>query len=389
MRLRWLAVAMLLILFISIVLVVINQPIMVQDDRTPSNISRIRIEGDGDFDAEHGVVGGSGTVSDPYLIEGWQIDASVDCWERVCAGIIVQNATASFAIENVSVHGGARDNGIWLSSVKNVQVMSSSITTGGDGIHVAGSTNVTLSGNSLAECDRSIFMSQSHDVLAYANVVSGGAQGIVIEDSSRISLVGNVLERNRANGLLFLDVTNSTIEGNMISQTAFRGIALFNSFDVIVSRNRILRSGEDCFYIASGRRTSAIQNEVSNCTWTGVSVYRSDENVVKGNVVRATPSGVVVSDSSGNVVASNTVTDTQWGITVSSDSQANFVLDNTVSRSAYIGILLVSFDNDSPDHNVVQGNTVSQSGKADLLDNSGGSSNLWRFNTCEKTTVPD
>jgi parallel beta-helix repeat protein len=138
-----------------------------------------------------------------------------------------------------------------------------------------------------------------------------------------------------------------------------------------------------------GRGISVIQNEVSNCTWTGVSVYRSDENVVKGNFVSATPSGVVVSDSSRNVVASNIVTDTGWGITVASDSQANFVLDNTVSRSAFVGIMLVRFDTQSPDRNVIQGNRVSQSVKEDLLDSSGGSSNLWRFNTYEKELVSD
>jgi len=35
----------------------------------------IRINGNGDFDSSHGVVGGSGTQSDPYIISGWEIDA--------------------------------------------------------------------------------------------------------------------------------------------------------------------------------------------------------------------------------------------------------------------------------------------------------------------------
>jgi parallel beta-helix repeat protein len=380
---------LLAVLSISLVLVVVSQRTLVPHEHASRNIPQIRIEGDRDFDAGHGVVGGSGTVSNPYLIDGWQINVSLACPEGLCAGIIVQNATASFAIENVTVRGGVHDNGIWLSSVKNARVESTSIVTGGDGIHVQASTNVTLSGNTVAEADTGISLTQSQDVLVYANSLFRGSQGIVIEDSSRISLLGNILNSNNANGFLFSHVTNSTIEGNMISKTAFRGIALFNSSDIIGSRNRILRSGEDCIYIALGRGISVIQNEVSNCTWTGVLVYRSDENLVEGNLVSATPSGVVVSDSSSNVVASNIVTDTGWGITVESDSQANFVLDNTVSLSAFVGIALVRVDNQSPDRNVVQGNRVSQSGKADLLDGSGGSSNLWRFNTYEKELVSD
>jgi parallel beta-helix repeat protein len=389
MKRRWLAVALLAVLFVSLVLVVVSQRILVPHEHASRNVPQIRIEGDRDFDAGHGVVGGSGAISNPYVIEGWEINVSLACPEGLCAGIIVQNATASFVIENVTVRGGVHDNGIWLSSVKNARVESGSIVTGGDGIHVEGSTNVTLSGNTVAEAETGIFLTQSQDVLVYANSVLRGSQGIVTEDSSRISLLGNILNSNNANGFVFLHVTNSTIEGNMISKTAFRGIALFNSSDITASRNRILRSGEDCLYVAFGGGTSVIQNEVSNCTWTGVSVYGSDENVIKGNFVRATPSGVVVSDSSRNVIASNTVTDTGWGITVASDSQANFVLDNTVSLSAFVGIMLIRFDTQSPDRNVIQGNRVSQSGKEDLLDSSGGSSNLWRFNTYEKELVLD
>ena len=36
----------------------------------------IHIDGDADFTAANGVTGGSGTASDPYIIEGWDIDAT-------------------------------------------------------------------------------------------------------------------------------------------------------------------------------------------------------------------------------------------------------------------------------------------------------------------------
>jgi parallel beta-helix repeat protein len=113
-------------------------------------------------------------------------------------------------------------------------------------------------------------------------------------------------------------------------------------------------------------------------------MYGSDANIVKGNFVAKTPSGIVLYDSSRTVLVSNTVADTEWGITVASDSDANFVLENTVSRSSSIGILLIGDDDHAPDRNVIQGNRVSQSGKTDLLDSSGGTENLWRFNTYEK-----
>ena len=40
---------------------------------TPHDV--IRINGDSDFNSSHGVVSGSGTQDDPYIISGWDIDA--------------------------------------------------------------------------------------------------------------------------------------------------------------------------------------------------------------------------------------------------------------------------------------------------------------------------
>jgi len=227
-------------------------------------------------------------------------------------------------------------------------------------------------------------VTRSHDVWVRASNISHGTQGIVAKDSFRITLIDNILNGNKANGLLFSHITNSTVEGNTITETSFRGMALFDSSDILADRNRIIGSGEECLYVARGGRTSIIRNQISNCTWAGVSVLKSDENIVKDNFVAGTPSGVVLYDSSENLIVSNTVTDTGWGITVASDSDANFIAKNTVSRSSSVGILLTGDDDHTPDRNVIQGNGVSQSGKADLLDSSDGTDNLWRFNKYEE-----
>jgi parallel beta-helix repeat protein len=344
------------------------------------------IVGDDDFDAEHGVVDGSGTISDPYVIEGWDIDASLGCSGRSCAGIYVQNATASFVIRNISIHGGMND-GVRLSHVRNIRAESVSVALSGSGIHIASSTNVTLFGNTIVGSSEGVFLSESRNVYVLASAILSGTQGVVVERSSHIVFLGNVLSSNKANAFLLSDVTNSTLDSNAITDTAFRGIAMFNSSNIVASRNRIVGCGEQCLYILNGKENSVISNEVSRCEWAGVSVYRSKENTVRDNSVAATPFGVSLSDSSGNVVASNAVTNTSWGIAVRSDSDANYVLENTVTVSAFVGILLGRDDNQTPDRNVIQGNKISQSGRADLLDGSGGTDNLWQFNTSEKELI--
>jgi len=384
MKAKWIAATVLSVLFISLAVLIVNQQPTTSRDHLPRNRAPILIDADTDFDADHGVVGGSGIVSDPYVIEGWEINASLNCPERPCAGITVRNVNASFVIRNVNIGGGPYDSGIRLSTVKNARLEGVSVAFSGDGISVTVATNVTILASVVVGCGQGIHVTESHDVRVYAGNVSHGSQGIVAEDSSDISLINSVLNGNNANGLLFMNVTNGKVEGNTITETGFRGIALFDSSGIVANRNRIVGSGEDCLYVAHGMGASIIENEVSNCAWDGISVYGSDENIVKGNFVAKTPSGVVLYDSSGNVLLSNNVTDTGWGITVSSDSDANFVLGNTVTRSSSVGIVLTGEDDHAPDRNVIQGNMVSQSGKTDLLDRSGGTGNLWRFNTYEK-----
>jgi parallel beta-helix repeat protein len=60
----------------------------------------ILIDGNAGFTNASGVVWGSGTESDPYIIEGWDINAST------ASGIEVSNTDAYFSIRNVSVHDG-------------------------------------------------------------------------------------------------------------------------------------------------------------------------------------------------------------------------------------------------------------------------------------------
>src|SRR2546426_1640970 len=62
--------------------------------------SLILISGNSEFIAANGVTGGTGTASDPYMIQGWNITV---CWHCPYYGIEVANTTAYFRIFNVTV----------------------------------------------------------------------------------------------------------------------------------------------------------------------------------------------------------------------------------------------------------------------------------------------
>src|SRR5256886_15729728 len=62
--------------------------------------SSILIVGNAEFPPGNGVTGGTGTASDPYVIQGWNINM---CWQCPYYGIEVANTTAYFRIFNVTV----------------------------------------------------------------------------------------------------------------------------------------------------------------------------------------------------------------------------------------------------------------------------------------------
>src|SRR5207249_6912442 len=76
------------------------------------------------FTAANGVTGGSGTASDPYIIAGWEINASASFY-----GIVIANTRAPFVIRDVFVHGGRgwQSQGISLDNVTSGQVVNSTV----------------------------------------------------------------------------------------------------------------------------------------------------------------------------------------------------------------------------------------------------------------------
>ena len=299
----------------------------------PSKIPPILIQKDEDFDVEHGVIAGLGTASDPYLIEGWAIDTSQGaCAVSPCAGITIRDVSTSFIIRNVTIRGGHHDRGIVLSGVGMAKVEGTKIAVGGEGIRVSSLANLTIVANVVTGSDEAVSLTRTHDVSVAGNNVSKGSQGIVVKDSSRVTIVHNALSDNSANGMILSYVDNSTVEGNRITRSAFRAIVLFDSSDIMLSRNRIVGSGEECLYVLYGARNSIVENEISSCKWGGISVKTSDDNVIIGNSVAVTPWGIVLSESCGNLIARNHVANATVSISVPSD--CNVVTRENPSRSA-------------------------------------------------------
>ncbi len=127
----------------------------------------IYIFGDDGFTWENGVIGGSGTPDDPYIIEGWVIDTLGYDY-----GIYIDHTTAHFVLRDCIVRYPQERAGIFLSAVKNGRIEGCSVYGGKVGIHLLSSSDVVITGNAIGYCERGIILSTASDNnLIYGNSI--------------------------------------------------------------------------------------------------------------------------------------------------------------------------------------------------------------------------
>ena len=122
----------------------------------------IYIHGNSDFNSKHGVVGGSGTKDDPYIIAGWEIKDKGNN-----EGIRIEGTTAYFVIEYCHIHNLM--DGIYLYKVSHGTIIHnkiSNIPEGGDAIDLDASSDNTIEYNIVSDncCGISLSYSKNNEI---------------------------------------------------------------------------------------------------------------------------------------------------------------------------------------------------------------------------------
>ncbi len=152
------------------------------EDRGP-----IVILSDEDFTPENGVVGGSGTPDDPYVISGWRIERG-----DYPFGIHIRGVKAPFLIRDVEVYG-ARVAGIKIEASRYGRI---------EGVRVKGSPT-------------GILVAMSRDLWFRGAVVDDCDEGIRAIFSQSISFEGLHIEDCKV-GIWFGGVTDSVVTGTYV-----------------------------------------------------------------------------------------------------------------------------------------------------------------------------
>jgi len=219
--------------------------------------SPILIDGNRGFNATNGVVGGSGTLRSPYVIEGWEIDAAAS------PGIWVQNTTSAFVIRDVYVHSASQSNiGILLLDSSNGWVDRAELVGSSFGLRAIESARINVSQSTFSNNTEGIFLDTATWSLVYANDFLGNWEGLHIFMSSNISLTGNVLSNNLGGIEVETESTGIVIADNSI-RNSLVGVSVAYSNNATVIENNFTQDRVGLF-LDSSTRVAVYHNNFMN-----------------------------------------------------------------------------------------------------------------------------
>jgi len=303
---RWCIPATLAVFFIA--LIIFTSPLRVSADlqsREP-----ILIDGDDNFIPANGVVGGSGTENDPYIIENWVIDASS------AHGIHIRNTRSYFIIRNVLVRNGYPSyNGIYFENVQNGRIENVISTNNANGIFLVSSSRNTISNSTVNGNYYGITFAYSSLNEILNNILEGNRYGLWIDSSSTNTISGNIVEYSTEVGIVFRTGQSSTVSNNIIRNNPF-GIQIYsNSSMNTISNNTVMGNSWYGIYVESSTYNTISKNTVVNGN-RGIHLQSSSHySKISNNVVRNTAYGIFIVSSNGNTISGNIVENsTSYGI---------------------------------------------------------------------------
>jgi parallel beta-helix repeat protein len=182
-----------------------------------SDSPNIRINSNSDFNAAHGVTGGTGSVQEPWIIENRVINGTGFGY---C--IYVGNTTDRFIVKNCTLfdaNGGVNspyysNSGLVLYNVQNGKIIDNIITRNYDGIYLNSSCNNILARNYIySQKSRGLYLAYSDNNTMLNNTFTANPQGAYITYSDFNTVIANNVS-NAQNGVLLSSALNMTLHNN-------------------------------------------------------------------------------------------------------------------------------------------------------------------------------
>ena len=257
---------------------------------------------------------GSGTYSDPYIIENLEIDGGGSGY-----GISIENSSVYFKIENCSIYnmGWGADAGIRLLNVNNSQLIGNDCSYSQLGIvlgdvrdYSGGCYNNTIAGN----------------------IVNSNRGGIYLLDCYNNTLSGNTANNNTWSGIYLIASNYTIVSGNTMKDNKMCGLNIGGGHNnVIVSGNIISENHMQGLWMDESFNNTVSGNIIENNNFSGICLIDSIYNIISGNTANYNKEcGIVLFESNYNTISGNTANYNQWGIFLYINSNNNIISGNTL-----------------------------------------------------------
>lgn len=296
----------------------------------------------------------SGNVVTGSTTHGISIISSTD--NTISSNEIYRNNGNGISVLRSAPRSLATGNRILSNWIGTDAASTTDVGNGGSGIHVAGSTFTTISGNVVGGNAVGVTLAAG----ATSNLVSANFIGTDAADGK----LGNTQSGVDVNGSVGNSVIGNTIELNGIGVRILNATASSTTVGNVVAGNTISKNVAQGVLISGGGKhtiggTSATSaNTISENGGDGIAIRASTGNLVRGNAIDSNKgSGVFVSKSSSNTIggtiaaAGNTITGNRVGIAIDASARtqafANLMAGNGDSQPS-TGIVLTQNGNQTP-----------------------------------------
>ena len=173
--------------------------------------------------------------------------------------------------------------------------------------------------------------------LTSINISPSWAPGVHLSGSTGVTVTGLTLEEF-STGIYLDSATGNTIIGN-----------------TLISNNPNVSSNQYGILLLHGGNNIVADNIIdSNNGYTGIGItYRSNNNVISNNTVTGNRTGVILLyHSNGNTLTGNTISNSSTGISIVNNCINNTLTDNTLDSNTYAGMSVGGSDNILTDNRV-------------------------------------
>ncbi|MFX1511206.1 MAG: nitrous oxide reductase family maturation protein NosD [Promethearchaeota archaeon] len=280
-------------------------------------------------------VNGSGTITDPYILEGWNITTNH------ISGIDIEDTTKYFVIRNC-----------WLSTYNTTGIIIDSVGSGttiicnnffqnnGYCISISKSDSIIITNNAYKNNFGGIYLFTSDFVIITNNSWQNNDNGVDLFDSDSVTVINNTWHHNDL-GISLVNSDFAKLVNNIYQNNEYGSIWLLGSKNSIIINNTCQNNGGG-IYLMESDFTTIINNTCNQNNGEGIYLHQSRHSIIANNFCQKNAVGLQLYDSEPSTIVNNSFIENGLSIipfSVSLESYLSLTVEDNWVNGLPLGFL--------------------------------------------------